>query len=244
MGLFGFGVSKLLDRDDNTPTLNIPDAPQFQTAESARNEALGFAQQQTPLALGARESALADLGRGSEFFESFQPTSLEEALANQQFQNIFPDVQRQLRQTLSQSGFANSPILAELEGRARGELGVDIGTVLANLGQRRGEFSLQSRLGIDPLNSIINPLSEQALGQSNIQNNAQMERDFQQAIANFNAEQTAFSNQGAFGSSIGALLGGAGGFFCRRTRGSSYRKLFRWNIRRCFIRWRRGSDAN
>jgi len=213
MGLFGGG---------NQAELKLPAAPTLQTGAQARGTALEFGQAQTPLALGARESALADIGRGTEFFEQFQPTSFEQALGQQSFQNIFPDVERSIRQNLSLSGIESSPVLAQQVGRARGQLGVDIGNILAQLGQQRATQSLQARLGIDPISQIINPISQQDLQQSNLQSQLQFQRDLAQSLADFQTQQQAASSKSAGISSLGSALGaGAGALFAIPTGGLS-----------------------
>src|SRR3990167_4285834 len=63
-------------------------APKLPTAEEIYQQATTRAKTETPLAYGAREAGLSDLARGTPFFESFQPTSIEQALSNQYFQNI------------------------------------------------------------------------------------------------------------------------------------------------------------
>ena len=205
MGLFGIG--------GDTPTLTIPEAPDFISADEAFQGALGFGQQVTPLALQAREGALTDLSRGTEFFEGFQPTSFEEALQNQFFQNVFPDVERSIKQNLSLAGIESSPVLAEQISRARGELGVDIGQILANLGNQRGQFNLQSRLNIDPFRQILNPFADRQIAQDKLQKEADFQRALLQAQADFGGDISNFNQRGSTISNIGSILGGAGGFF-------------------------------
>lgn len=206
MGLFG----------GDAPQLNLPEVPTLLSGSQARQTALDFGESVTPLALGARESALADLltpESTQRFFEGFQPTSFEQALAQQSFANVIPDVERSIKQNLSLSGIESSPVLAQQIGEARGQLGVDIGQILANLGQQRGVGSLNARLGIDPISQIIGPVSGQDISQQNLQDQLQFERDLAQALVDFQGEQQQQAKQSGLGALGGSLLGGGAGFF-------------------------------
>ena len=203
--------------DDDGPEYNPPAAPKLKTAQEIFDESIGFARANYPRAYGAREAALADIGRGQEFYKEFQPTSFEDALANQYFQNIFPDVERQTKQALSLSGMEYSPILAELLGQRRGELQTNIGEYLSNLGQSRAQYSLQSRLGIDP-QGVSGPFAQTTMNQSNQQAQldyeasvARAQADYQNALAKTKEKQskvTALTTIG--GMALGALTGGIG----------------------------------
>ena len=199
------------------PEYSPPAAPRLKTAEEIFNESISFAKANYPQAYGARESALTDIGRGTEFYKGFQPTSFEEALGNQYFQNIFPDVERQTKQALSLSGMESSPILAQLLGQRRGELQTSIGEYLSNLGQARAQYSLQSRLGIDP-QGVSGPFAQTTMNQSNQQAQlnyeasvARAQADYQSALAKSKEKQskvTALTTIG--GMAFGALTGGIG----------------------------------
>lgn len=214
------------------PEYNPPPAPRLKTAQEIFNESIGFARANYPQAYGAREAALTDIGRGTEFYKQFQPTSFEEALGNQYFQNIFPDVERQTKQALSLSGMESSPILAELLGQRRGELQTNIGEYLSNLGQSRAQYSLQSRLGIDPY-AVSGPYAQTNINQSNQQAQldyeasvARAQADYQSALAKSKEKQskvTALITIGgiALGAATGGLgLIGAGGFMAGMAGGA------------------------
>lgn len=198
---------------DDEPEYNPPPAPTLKTAQDIFDESIGFAKANYPQAYGARETALADIARGQDFYKEFQPTSFEEALGNQYFQNIFPDVERQTKQALSLSGMEYSPILAELLGQRRGELQTNIGEYLSNLGQSRAQYSLQSRLGIDPY-AVSGPYAQTAVNQSNSQAQldyeasvARAQADYQNALAKSKEKQskvTALTTIG--GAALGALF--------------------------------------
>ncbi len=203
MGCFGGG---------KPPERPIPKRVTVKQAKDIFPEAYQFAEERMPLALTARERALADIspvlvtpedfaayqtfdyGRLTpEYFAKFQPTSFEEALANQYFKTVWPETERQIKHALSLSGMATSPILAEQLGKARARLGYNIGSYLAELGrrqaelalqrerdlmnlaQRRAELAIQGRqrawltaAGIDPV-SVYGPYAETALNQANLQ---------------------------------------------------------------------------
>jgi hypothetical protein len=177
----------------------VPQQAAVKTADDLFNEAIAFARENTPLAYGARESALADYASGNKYYESYQPTSFEQALGNQYFQNVMPDVERSIKQNLSLSGIESSPVLASLIGTQRGNLGVSIGEYLSNLGNTRATNSLNARMGIDPYSTYGNYLNTDT-NQSNLNNKI----TYQNALENYNATQ---ANQEALSSMISSLFG-------------------------------------
>lgn len=245
MGLFG----------GKKISTNVPPPPRLPTAEELFAGGTRQAQSTSPLAYGARESALADLARGKGFYNQFSltpqpfgeispsyysqfgPTSFEEALGNQYFQNIMPDIERSIKHNLSLSGMASSPALADLIAKERGRIGFDVGSYLANqaqtratqglerqnllasMGEQRALNSLNYR-NIDPF-SMITPFVETGMNQGN----AQAQMDYQYSLMKAQADlQNAIQRQkerGAMGSTIGSILGGAGGFFLGGPAGAS-----------------------
>jgi len=211
MGCFG--------KKQDKPVYKAPEAPKLPTAKELYGEGVSTAQGVAPLAFGAREGALGDLAKGTEFYEQFQPTSFEQALANQYFANVWPQTQETIKHGLSMSGMASSPILAEQLGKAQGQLGVDIGQYLSGLGQQRAQYSLGSRLGIDPY-SMITPYVGTGMQQSTAQAGLNYEQAKQQAMADYIAQVEAYeeaekqrqSKAGLFstlgGVALGALTGG------------------------------------
>src|SRR3990167_8937326 len=179
-------------------------APKLPTAEEIYQQATTRAKTETPLAYGAREAGLSDLAKGTPFFESFQPTSIEQALSNQYFQNVMPDLERSIKHSYSLSGLEGSPGLAESIAKARGQVGYDVGSYLSNLGNSRALTSLSSRIGIDP-NQVLSPYVNTAVNQSQ----AQGQMDLQQAIADYNVQIQKQKQKGGLISGLGAL-GGAG----------------------------------
>lgn len=186
------------------PTYNPPPPPKLPTADELFSAATTRAKSESPLAYGARESGLADLAKGNDFYNQFQPTDFESALANQYFQNVFPDVQKNIMHQLSLSGMANSPIAARLIGREQGRLGVDIGSYLSDLGNQRANYSLSSRMGIDP-NQIIGPFVNTGLGQGNAQAGMDYGYAQQLAQAQYQQQMNDYDQNQAFAKSIGRI---------------------------------------
>lgn len=200
------------------PELNYPPPPPLKSAEEHFQESLASQKAQFPLGLGAREEALGDLSRGSEFYEEFQPTSIEDALANQYFQNVWPDVQKEIKHGLSLSGMESSPILAAQLGKARGQVGFDIGSYLANQGQQRGEFSLSNRLGMNPMQQLqpqmdMSAQIDQQQKQMDYQYSVQKaQMDYQKNVAKAQKKAGMASTIGTvLGTIGGAIVGGPGG---------------------------------
>lgn len=195
----------------SAPKLTVPDAPKLPSAGELYGQAAGFAKQEAPQAYGAREGALQDLMLGTEYYDSFQPTSFEQALGDQYFQNVWPDTQKTIKQGLSMSGIESSPILAEQLGQARGQLGFDIGSFLSNQGNERAQYSLNQRLGIDPY-SMLNPYANTGANQSQAQGNFDWNQQMAQAQADYQNQMQDYQSKGAGISSIGSILGGGAGF--------------------------------
>jgi len=198
----------------------VPPPGQYQTAQELMDESLRYVSEKWPEAYGARESALRDIG-DPRFYESFQPTSFEEALGAQQFANIWPDVERGIKHDLSLSGMAYSPQLAAQTAKARGNLGVDIGSILADLGQRRADASLQSRLAIDPLTGLISPYAGLARQQGNLQTGMDFETALAQAQQDALASQEASAQKSAKTGLLSNLIGGGLGFLGGRDLSSA-----------------------
>lgn len=201
MGLFG---------SRKQVAVNIPDAPNFDDfLETLQGPSRQAAESISPFALGARESALEDISTPqsiTDFFSQIQNTAIEREKAQQ----TFGDVDRQIRQSLSLSGIASSPALARERSRAQ----LDINSVLANLSNQRGQFSLQSRLNIDPFGDILNPITDKQISQSNLQKQAdflvQLQRAQESARASNLSRGAATKQAGNIANLIfGQAVGGA-----------------------------------
>ena len=192
------------------PQINIPAAPKLPTADEIFAAATKYAGQNYPLAFGSREGALKDIQTPESalaYYNSFQPTSFEQALGNQYYQNVFPKASEAIKAGLSLSGTANSPILAEQLGLLSGRLGVDIGNQLSDVANTRAYNTLASRLGIDP-NSLTNPFVESSLQQSQGQGELDYQTAMSQAMADYNNQINKYNNRSGFIGSLGSLLGG------------------------------------
>ncbi len=204
------GIASWFGGDDDEPKQELPAAPQYKTAQQLFDEAMGYAKTNYPQAYGARESALGDISKGNAYYESFQPTSFEQALGNRNFQ----DIDRIIKQSLSMSGVESSPILAEQRAKA----GTDIGEFLTNLGNERARYSLNSRMGIDP-NAVMSPFLNTNMGQSNLQTESDYENalikasmDYQNALKAYNNKASGISTVSTLaGAGIGFALGGPAG---------------------------------
>ena len=195
--------SSLFGGKNEEPQQQVPAAPVYKTAQQLFDEAMGFAKTNTPYAYGAREGALGDLASKNAYYESFQPTSFEDALANKNFELA----KRGINQGLSLSGMEYSPILSQQYGDA----GAKIGEYLSNLGNQRALYSLQSRLGIDPY-STYQPFLASNQGQSNLQTGANYENALLKSQADYQNALQAYNQQGAGISSLSSLAGAGIGF--------------------------------
>ena len=168
MGLFGGGSTNI--------TVNIPEV-KVPTAEELFQQGISTAKDVAPLAFGAREEGLANIGQltptpedftrfGStelgelspDFFSQFGPTDFESGIAGTAFQDLLDRSRRQASQQASLSGISSA--FPELFERAVAPGRFQIGQFLSGLGQRRGELALgrlsenaqrnqlQSQLGI------------------------------------------------------------------------------------------------
>jgi hypothetical protein len=179
---------------DEPPDYQVPAAAQYKQSDQLLQAAIDWANKNYPEAMGAQASAIKDLGRGTDYYKDFQPTSFEDALASQYFQNVMPDVERSIKQNMSLSGLSNSPILAEMIGKERGNLGVSIGEYLSNLGNTRATNSLNARLNIAPAD-VYGPYLNTDINQSNMQTNANYETAMANALNNYNKGQQLTQNE-------------------------------------------------
>lgn len=166
-------------------SLQIPTA-KYKQADELMPAATDWAKTNYPLAYGAREKGLGYMSSPqslTDYYAGFKPTSFEEALGNQYFQNVWPDTLSQYRQSNAARGF-DSPLFSEAEAGLKGDIQYDIGSFLANLGETRGTNMLTSLLGIDP-SSVYSPYLNTDVSQSNLQSQADYEAAMNQAQANY-----------------------------------------------------------
>ncbi len=203
------------------PTYTPPAPPTLPTAQELYSQAMTFGNQNMPMAMGAREGALTDLQNPNAYYSSFQPTSFEQALGNQSFQNVWPDTQAYMANVLGKSGMAYSPVAAATMGKEYGNLSQSIGQYLSDQANTRATGSLNARLGIDPMSSIMNPFANMGQQQGNNQANldygyqqAQAQQQYQQAMNKYQQQQAAAKMFGqvspVFGNIYGASTGNLG----------------------------------
>lgn len=143
-------------------------APNVTGGNDLYNQALKFYQQNYPNLINAQSNALAN-ANNPNYYAKFQPTSFENALANQYFQNIWPNEQAAIMNRLSQSGMAYSPTAAATEALAYGNLGTQVGSYLSDLGNQRATGAINAGLGISP-QSLLNPYTQMGAQQANLGN--------------------------------------------------------------------------
>lgn len=186
------------------PTYTPPAPPKLPTADELFASGTNYAKTNMPNAFGAREGALADLQNPMAYYGSFQPTSFEQALGNQAFQNIWPDQQAYMANVLGKSGMASSPVAATTLGNAYGNLATNIGQYLNTQANDRATGSLNARLGIDP-NNVIQPFVNVGMNQGNAQANA--DYGYQQALAKQQYQQAMnkFQQEAATARMVGQI---------------------------------------
>jgi hypothetical protein len=207
MGLFSglFGGKK--------PEYQAAEAPKVKQATELMPAATDWAKANFGESYGARESALSDLSKGNEFYAQYQPTSFENALSNQYFQNVWPNTEAYMKNLLSQSGMAYSPTMASTLGKEYGNLSYNIGQYLSDLGNQRAQYSLSSRLAIDPY-SVYSPYLNTDMSQGNLQNSFDYQAANAKADANFANAMQEYQRKNDMIDAIGGLaLGAVGGGF-------------------------------
>lgn len=191
------------------PTYNPPAPPTLPTADQLFASGTNYAKSNNPMAFGAREGALTDLQNPTAYYQSFQPTSFEQALGNQSFQNVWPDTQNYMANILGKSGMAYSPVASATLGKEYGNLSQSIGQYLSDQANGRATNSLNARLGIDPM-SMVTPFVQTGMTQGN--NQANLDYGYQQALAQqqYQQQMNQYQQQAAMAKMFGQIspLGG------------------------------------
>lgn len=202
---------------NKTPSYNPPAPPTLKSADELFGSATNYAKANTPLAYGARESGLADLAKGNDYYAGFQPTSFEQALGNQYFQNVWPQQEESIKHGLSLSGLDSSPILAQMLSQEKGKTQFDIGSYLNQQGNQRATDSLNARLGITPdsvlqgyLNTDQNQSNSNATNQWDYQQQL-AQAQYQQAVDKYNQQNALYKTIGMISPIGGAIYGGVSG---------------------------------
>lgn len=199
--------------------MSKPDTPQYPdiqasqvvSGQDATNQAMQLAQQYFPQQMGAQAQGLNDLSMGNAYYQQYQPTSFEQALGNQQFQNVWPNEQAAIMQQLSNSGMAYSPVAASTVGNAYGNLATNIGQYLNTQADTRATNNLNALLGINP-NNYYGPISNAITGQSNQQAQLSQQANVQNAGADYSNSLANYQQGNATNGAIGTAVGGIGGF--------------------------------
>lgn len=201
MGLFGLG--------GKAPSYPTVTAPTVGTGANYYDQAMSFGNNNFGNAMGARESALSDMNNPN-YYASFQPTSFEQALGDQRFQNQWPNQEAYMSNVLSKSGMAYSPTAAATLGKAYGDTSFNIGSYLADQGNQRATNSLNARMGIDPM-SILNPYADLGAQQGNSQANYDWQATKQNADAQYANAMQKYNQSQAMMKMIGQIGGGIAG---------------------------------
>lgn len=192
-----------------------PNYPQIQpasvvTGADATNQAMQLTNQYFAPQMGAQAQGIADIGQGTNYYNSYQPTSFAQALGNQSFQNIWPNEQAYMQNLLSQSGMAYSPTEATTLGNAYGNLSTNIGEYLNQQGNTEATNNLSALLGINPTN-YSTPILNAITGQSNQQAGLNQQATMQNADATYSNSLANYNQQLATGQAIGTGVGALGG---------------------------------
>lgn len=200
---------------------STPQYPQIQAANvvsgaDATSQAMSLANQYFAPQMAAQGQGLADIAQGQQYYNNFGPTSLEQAVGNQYFSNVWPQEQAMIQNQFANSGMNFSPAMASTEANAFGTLGTNVGEYLSNQSNTNASNNLNYLMNTNP-NSYYQPISNAITGQSNEQASLSQQAAIQNAqaqyansAANYNQQQ---ATNGAIGSIGGAIAGGIGGSF-------------------------------
>ncbi len=191
---------------NDAPTYTPPAPPTLPTASQLYGEATNWANTNFPTQMGAQASALQN-ANDPNYYAKFQPTSFEQALGQQQFQNIWPDEQAQIMNQLSKSGMAYSPVAASTIGNSYGKLATGIGEYLNTQANTRATNSINAGLSVSPMN-FINPYV--GTGQQQGNNQANLDYGYQQSLAQ---QMNDYQQQQAFAQMLGYVSPVAGNIY-------------------------------
>ena len=191
------------------PTYNPPAPVMAASGQDLYNQGQQWYQQNQPGLYNAQSTALAN-ANDRNYYNSWGPTSLDQALGSQYFQNVWPDESAAIKQQFSQSGLSSSPALAETLGRAQGGLETQVGSYLSTQAQQEATNAINAGLGISQ-SSLLNPYVTTAGNQSNI--NTGYQNNYNQALAQqqYQQQYNNYSQNNALASTLGQIspIGGA-----------------------------------
>lgn len=178
------------------PTYTPPAPPTLATASDLYGQAQDFYQNNGYGGLLSAQQTALNNANNPNYYSSFQPTSFEEALGQQQFQNVWPNEQAAIMQQLSRSGMADSPVAAGTIGNAYGNLASGIGQYLNTQADTRATNAINAGLNISP-SQLLSPFVQTGQTQSNDQANlnygysqAQAQQQYQQQVNQYQQQQS------------------------------------------------------
>ncbi|MES1987153.1 MAG: hypothetical protein V4440_03830 [Pseudomonadota bacterium] len=193
------------------PTYTPPKPIDAASGSDLYNQGQSWFQQNQPGLFNAQSTALKN-ANDPNYYAQWQPTSFEQAMGNQYFNNVWPDTQAFMKNQLSQSGFINSPGAAQAMGNTLGNLKMGIGQYLSDQGNSRATNALNAGLEISQ-SSMLNPFVQTAGNQSNL--NTGMQNQYQQALAQqqYQQQMNQFQQQAALAHTLGQISPIGGGIY-------------------------------
>lgn len=208
------------------PTYTPPKPIDAISGPELYNQGQSWYQQNQPGLFNAQSTALSN-ANNPDYYKQWQPTSFEQALGHQQFQNVWPDTEAYMKNQMAKTGFINSPGSAQALGNTYGNIAGNIGQYLDTQGSNRAQGAITAGLAI-PQSGLLNPFVQTAGQQSNIntgQQNAYQQalaqQSYQEAMNKYQQAQAAAKLIGqispiggiAYGASTGNLGSALGGTF-------------------------------
>jgi hypothetical protein len=164
-----------------TPPTYTPPTPVYAiSGADAQSQGYNLAQQEYGPQMGAQAQGIADINQGQSYYNNFGPSTLAEAVGNQNFSNIWPQEQAMIQNQFANSGMNFSPALASTQANAYGNLSANIGQYEQNISNQNATNNLGQLMSINP-SSFVNPITGEITQQSNI--NTQQQNAYQQALA-------------------------------------------------------------
>lgn len=186
------------------PTYAPPAPPTLQTADQLYGSAQNFYQNNGYGNLLTAQGTALNNANNPNYYAGFQPTSFENALATQNFNNIWPQEDAMIKNQFANSGMNFSPALASTEANAYGNLSTQVGSYLADQGNTRATNAINAGLNISP-NSLLSPFVQTGQTQSNDQ--ANLNYQYQQALAQqqYQQQMNKYQSNNALASTIGQI---------------------------------------
>lgn len=194
------------------PTYTPPAPPTLASASDLYNQAQSFYQDNGYGGLlSAQQTALTN-ANNPDYYNSFQPTSFSQALAGQDFQNIWPNEQAAMMNSLSQSGMAYSPTAATTIGNAYGNLATNIGEYLNQQGNTEATNAINAGLNISP-SQLLTPFVQTGQTQSNDQASLNYGYSQAQAQQQYQQQMNSYQQNQSLAQLLGTVSPGAGNIY-------------------------------